>query len=49
MTEPGLAARLSCKARATAAVCDWSRILPCWDSLLGLAGRRREQRETADL
>jgi hypothetical protein len=34
LTEPGLAARLSQRARGQAAQYDWANILPQWDSLL---------------
>jgi glycosyltransferase involved in cell wall biosynthesis len=40
LTEPGLAAALSRQARARAARCDWSVVLPQWEELLTDVSRR---------
>jgi glycosyltransferase involved in cell wall biosynthesis len=44
LTEPGLAARLSEKAREKAERFDWSRILPQWESMLSVLEQEAESK-----
>lgn len=39
LEEPGLAGRLAAAGRQTAEACDWDRVLPRWQALLGAVAR----------
>jgi len=43
LTEPGLAARLSCNARRKAEAFDWAAILPHWEALLTAVAERHDR------